>query len=87
MISNNKYVLVFSNNVVACFCVGLESKIAPRLVQDPTKMGWYYFEKKHHHESMKMVMMIENKSDETSLMKTSLMKMKMIKKYEYLRRN
>lgn len=60
MISNNKYVLVFSNNVVAFFCVGLESKIAPRLVQDPTKMGWYYFEKKHHHESMKMVMMIEN---------------------------
>jgi hypothetical protein len=57
---SNKYVLVFSNNVVAFFCVGLESKIAPRLVQDPTKMGWYYFEKKHHHDSMKMVMMIEN---------------------------
>ncbi len=57
---SNKYVLVFSNNVVAFFCVGLESKIAPRLVQDPTKMGWYYFEKKHHHGSMKMVMMIEN---------------------------
>ena len=56
---SNKYVLVFPDNVVACFCVGLESTIAPRLVQDPTKMGWYYFEKKHHHDSMKMVM-IEN---------------------------